>query len=120
MVLSSKKGNHWGDNIGAWCQCREKNSGQTNHPETEHGWWVLRGAVPWPRLPRGQWGHILHVRLISLFPYVWIFVKIKILACVRHVSKGVLNVEVKATIIVMSCAFTLMCKVFIVQVSIAC
>lgn len=46
--------------------------------------------------------------------------KIKILACVRHVSKGVLNVEVKATIIVMSCAFTLMCKVFIVQVSIAC
>lgn len=34
--------------------------------------------------------------------------------------KSVLNVEVKATIIVMSCAFTLMCKVLIVQVSIAC
>lgn len=58
---SSLKGNYWGDNIGAWCQHREENSGQTDHPEEEHGRGVLRGAVPGPRLPRGQWGHILHV-----------------------------------------------------------
>lgn len=61
LLLSSLKGNYWGNNIGAWCQRREENSGKTNHPEEEHGRGVLWGAVPGPRLSRGQWRHILHV-----------------------------------------------------------